>query len=148
MGGVQNVWVLLSGEWNSRGCQWNHKHLWISFERCTAVARLTPTYLSALSLKEASSFAVVCVYALLKLLFFLVPYQLLMLRGLKLYSFCDRSGSNDCFCSESDLWVEVQIRCLLSAYVLQSKPNVVQERLLCFCEECKCVWVRLAELFT
>lgn len=58
------------------------------------------------------------------------------------------SGSNDCLSSESDLGIEVQICCLLSAYVLQSKPNVVQERLLCFCEECKRVWVRLAEFFT
>lgn len=94
--GLHYIWVgcrmsvVLSGEWNSWGCQWNHKHLWISFERCMNVASLTPTYLSVLSLKEASSFAVVCVYALLKLLLFLVPYQVLMLRGLKLYSFCDR----------------------------------------------------------
>lgn len=73
------------------------------------------------------------------MLFFLLPYQVLMLTRLKLYLFCDRSGSNDCLCSERDLWVEVQMHCLLSANVLQSKPNVVQERMLCFCEVCVCV---------
>ncbi len=90
MSGLHYLWVgcrmsvLLSGEWNSWGVSVEHKHLWISFELCTTVARLTPTYLPALSLKKASHFAVVCMYALLKFLFFLVLYQVLILRGLKL----------------------------------------------------------------